>query len=154
MKTTNIFLIVILFSISLFVSACNSTGYEIEVVEDDSQPSNTAGNETRQPAGVQSDPGKENSTLDNSTKEENKNSETVLSKTYTIQIGAFTNEIHAKEFLAKAKSTVGYELNYSNIGGLYKIRTAVFNSIPEAVSALEKIKSSGYTDSFITETSK
>ncbi len=155
MKSKNIFFAAALFSATLLIASCNDTGYEIETVEDNNPSLKT---DTQQQAGTLNSSEKENTGRENkeeiSNKEIKKEEPREVSKLYVIPIGAFTNESGARGFLDKAKISLSYDLNYYNMGGLYKIRTGVFNSIPDAVSALEKIKSYGYTDSFITESGK
>lgn len=137
MKTSNVVLSSVLFSFSFIIFSCDNTSYEIETIEDDAPIVKTAVIDTQQPAGIQAAEIKEIKISENPV------------GLYTIQIGAFRNELNARECLEKAKSSLDIELNYVQLDGLFKLRTKTFNSSQEAESELKKIISLGFAGSFV-----
>jgi cell division protein FtsN len=75
----------------------------------------------------------------------------VVAKEYAVQIGAFSNESNAISFMRKAKNRLQDEIYYKDVQGLYKVRIGNFNSKTEALSMLEKMISTGFSDSFVVE---
>lgn len=76
----------------------------------------------------------------------------VVSKNYVVQIGAFSEEINADKYTKKAKMTYpGEEIYYKDIDGLFKVRLGNFDSKTDAIRMMEKLKSTGFTDSFVVE---
>lgn len=136
------FIIVFLIT-GLVYTGCNSPIYEIVEVEE--------------PIEIKEEPKQEIppvSDIKEDTKpSENKFSEkNVISKSYIIQIGAFSDEKNADRYFDKAKQKFdGMDLSVKNIEGLYKIRLAGFNSRDEAISFLQKTKDAGFNDSFVVE---
>ena len=138
MKTLNAVTIAILFSFSFILCSCNSTGYEIEIVEVETPPVKTPVIDAQQqPAGIQN-------TEVNEIKTPEKQD-----RFFTIQIGAFKNEHNAEEYLDKAKSSFNFEVTYVQVDGLFKLRTRTFNSSQEAESVLQKVIALGFADSFV-----
>jgi cell division septation protein DedD len=76
----------------------------------------------------------------------------LVSKTYSIQIGAFNQENNASQFTDNARNILsGQEIYYKDIEGLYKVRLGNFTSKAEAIAFLGKIQENGFSDSFIVE---
>ncbi len=76
----------------------------------------------------------------------------IMSKTYSIQIGAFNNEDNASNFTDNARNSLsGQDIYYKNIEGLYKVRLGNFNNRGDAIVFLGKIQEKGFSDSFIIE---
>jgi cell division protein FtsN len=148
MKKIKILRAAIILSLSLFVYACNNVGYEIET-EDAGQTGNTTNNDNPNQQVIKNTPTEDNSTVTN-----NESPKQIPVKTYTIQIGAFTNELSAEKFSEKAKTSLNIEINSLKIGGWIKIKAGLFNSISDAEAELEKVREEGYPDSFISETGK
>lgn len=147
MKTKYTTIIIILLFLTLAICSCNSTGYEIETVENNDPQVNTdnsAGKQVVQPAIEDTIPA-------NISDSQNKNQNNSY-KLYSIQIGAFSNSDFANTYTEKAKRVLNLEIINTFDNGLYKIKTGTFNNIKDASLALEKIKSLGYNDSFITGT--
>jgi septal ring-binding cell division protein DamX len=146
MKTKNSIIIIVSFFLALVIYSCNSTGYEIETIENNDPTVNTdnsAGKQLVQPAIEDTIPA-------NMSDSQNKDLPNNLYKIFTIQIGAFSNSDFANTYTEKAKRVLNLEIISTFDNGLYKIKTGTFNNIKDASLALEKIKSQGYTDSFIT----
>lgn len=133
----------ILLVAGLFYAGCNSPIYEIVEVEEPIEIKE----EPKQEIPPVSDIKEDTKPSDNKFSEKN-----VISKSYIIQIGAFSDEKNADRYYDKAKQRFeGMDLSVKNIEGLYKIRLAGFNSRDEAISFLQKAKDAGFGDSFVLE---
>lgn len=73
---------------------------------------------------------------------------------FSVQIGAFENESNAADFTARAKEVLDFHINFYFIDGLYKVRLDDFKDKDEAISILNKVITSGYSNAFIIETSE
>lgn len=125
----------------LFYTGCNSSIYEIVEVE---EPIEEIKEEVKPPV----------TEIKEDTKPpENKFSEkNVVSRTYVVQIGAFTDEENAERYSGSAKNKIsGYDITVKNIEGLYKIRLGSFTTKEEAISILNMAKNAGFGDSFVVE---
>lgn len=144
MKIKTLYISVLALILWIF-SSCNSTGYEIEEVEDYSDSTvissrNEIKQEVEQPkVEIKTDP------------VEKKSPEITESKIYIVQVGAFENEYNAAAFTNKIKNELNISISYKLINGLFKVRTVEFTRIDDAASLLSKIKESGYEDAFITD---
>lgn len=142
-------LILIVFSMICF-SGCESTLYVIEEVEevvpDDikSPPDSTIAAKTDS-SEIKEDLKSER------IKEEKAADKDVVSREYAIQLGAFSNEQNAINFLSKAKGKISEDVYYKEVQGLFKVRIGKLGSKSEALSMLEKVISYGFTDSFLVE---
>lgn len=150
MKIKILYASLTIFLLWLFTS-CNSTGYEIEEVEDDSDTSiiasrNEIKQEIEQPKNeIKSDP---------SVKKENENTTYKTEpQFYTIQFGAFNKESNAVLFTEKVKATLNISVTYTLINGMYKVRTGQYSNLDEAILLLSKVKDSGF-EAFITKVNK
>lgn len=127
----------------VFYSGCNSTIYEIIEVE---EPVEIKPEKTEVPD-IKEDITEEPKITDNKFTDKQ-----LMTKTFAIQIGAFNSEVNATGFTDKAKKSLkGQDIYVKNIEGLYKVRLGNFNSKEEAISLLEKIQGSGFSDSFVVE---
>jgi len=152
MKKTKIIRVAIILSLSLFVYACNNVGYEIETSDEGGQTGNTTNNDNPNQQVIKNTTPEDNSNT--ATENNNESPKQIPVKTYSIQIGAFTNEVSAQKFSDKAKASLNIEINALNIGGWIKVKAGLFNSITDAEAELEKVRAEGYPDSFISETGK
>jgi cell division protein FtsN len=124
----------------LFYNGCNSAIYEIVEVEEPVEIKE----EVKQPV---SEIKEESKPIENKFSEKQ-----VVSRTYVIQIGAFTDESNALKFTNSAKSKLnGQEIYYKDIDGLFKVRLGGFGSKEEALSFLSNAKNAGFADSFVVE---
>jgi cell division septation protein DedD len=131
------------------MNSCNSTPYEIEEVDEYSDTSvTTSQNEIKQEVEqpkveIKTETGPVEKTdtkiSDNSTEPQS----------FIIQLGAFDKERNARELTKKVKEMFNFDISYSFINGLYKVRTGVFSSKDEAVLTLSKVKVIVH-DAFIT----
>jgi len=143
-------LIFSLFNCLFFIvlTGCNSTGYEIEEFIDPAVTLKTAANTEikkdleLQAAEIKVEKGGVES------------EEKVISKLFSIQIGAFEKEKNAEEFTTNAKNKLQYGFFYEFSGGLYKVRSANFSSESNTGPIISKIRDAGYIDSFMVEVSK
>ena len=138
MKYLSLFVVFSFFSFLYY--SCSSTSYDLENVEEEPDTIHIASNseikqEVEQP---KLEIIEEPSTL---LKAENVK--------FTIQIGAYQFESNAMSVMNKAKALFNYDINYYYAGGLYKVRLGVFDSRADALTVLNKIQSTGFTDSFI-----
>lgn len=152
MKTSKLILAGIAFSLSLFSYACNNVGYEIETTEDENPSVYPVDSETHNQPFVQNTANTANSNSPSAANDET--AITKSGKSYTIQIGAFSNELSAQDYSYNARTSLNLDVNYLKIGELYKIRVGTFTSISEALVALDNIRQNGYKDSFISEINK
>jgi len=127
--------------IALFIyTGCNSSIYEIveveetvEVKEELKLPEADIKEDTKPPEGKI-------------------NESQVVSRNYVVQIGAFSDELNAEKFTTTAKENLGgEEIYYKDIDGLFKVRLGNFSSRTDAIAKMQKLKESGYTDSFVVE---
>lgn len=152
MKKTKIFLIITSFYVYLFIQGCNNTGYEIE-----ESTSSDAQTKNEQSAGIQPKKPTAENLPDAPHRTDNQKSETtntIENKLYTIQIGAYSTEDRAAQIGKEASLQTGLAVSYFKVSGLCKIRIGSFSSSEEAAQFLEKVRSAGYKDSFITVQSK
>lgn len=136
---------ILFFSAFVFLCSCNSESYDkeeesveapktetkTEIKEDVEQPKNEIKQEIN--------------------KDISKKDLKVSPRTYTIQLGAFSNESNAKDFLSYAQSKLDYSINYYQIEGLYKVRVGSFNNVSDARAVLVKVRDVGFADSFMTD---
>jgi len=125
-----------------FLAGCNSKAYEIEEVEDTTSTTPTA--EIKQE-------------IEKSKSEIKEETTKVPKKTimiYSIQIGAFEEESNAIDFTASSKKILNYDINFSLIEGLYKVRFGNYYDKDEVNSILDKVKNLGFSDAFIIQTTK
>jgi len=137
-STTGYLVIFILFA---FYTGCNSPIYEIVEVE---EPIEEIKEEAKPPV----------TEIKEDTKPpENKFSEkNVISRTYVVQIGAFTDEVNAERYTGTARNKLSnYDITVKNIDGLYKIRLGSFTTKEEALDILNTAKNAGFSDSFVVE---
>ncbi len=137
-RTKWLFTVMLLFGI---YTGCNSPIYEIVEVE---EPIEEIKEEVKPPV----------TEIKEDTKPpENKFSEkNVVSRTYVVQIGAFTDEVNAERYSGTAKNKLsGYDITVKNIEGLYKIRLGSFQTKEEALNILNTAKNAGFSDSFVVE---
>lgn len=121
-------------------NGCNSAIYEIVEVEETVEIKQ----EVKQPV---SEIKEDTKPIDNKFSEKQ-----VVSRTYVIQIGAFTDEENAEKFTRLAKNKLnGQEIYYKDIDGLYKVRLGSFNSKEDAIGYLTSAKNAGFQDSFVVE---
>jgi len=73
---------------------------------------------------------------------------------YTVQIGAYSNESNFQRFYENAKINLGDAVFYKVTGDIYRIQIGEFNSKSEALQLLEKVKALGYNDAFVLTTKK
>lgn len=149
-QTKSLYIIFLSFLFWIFTS-CNSTGYEIEEVENNSDSSLfTSQNEIKQEI-VQPNIEIKNDPV------EIKNPDITINKNetglYTVQLGAFIDEANALAFSNKVKIVLNINVSSSLINGLFKVRTAEFTNKKDASILLDKIKASGF-DGFITNPEK
>lgn len=124
----------------LTYNGCNSAIYEIVEVEEPVEIKQ----ETKQPV---SEIKEDTKPIDNKFSEKQ-----VVSRTYVIQIGAFTDEDNAEKFTNSAKNKLsGQEIYYKDIDGLYKVRLGSFSSKEDAIGFLSNAKNAGFPDSFVVE---
>ena len=128
----------------MFIYSCNDTGYEIQEHELTEAPKTETKPEIKQ------DVEQPKSDI----KQEINREKKVISKQYTIQIGAFSNETNAIELKNRAGKSLNFEVTYVLINGLYKVRAGEFTSKSDAISNIEEIVQAGYKDPFITELNK
>lgn len=136
------FAVVILSLALVCIYSCNSKGYEI--VEEnyiDTVAANSSKAEIKRDIDVPK----------NEIRQERASRKMVI---YTIQIGAFENESNAADFTAKAKEVLDFHINFYFIDGLYKVRLDDFKDKGDAISILNKVIGSGYSDAFIIEVSE
>jgi cell division protein FtsN len=137
-RTTGFLVLIFLFAL---YTGCNSAIYEIVEVE---EPIEEIKEEVKPPV----------TEIKEDTKPpENKFSEkNVVSRTYVVQIGAFTDEENAERYSGSAKNKIsGYDITVKNIEGLYKIRLGSFATKEEAINILNMAKNAGFGDSFVVE---
>jgi cell division protein FtsN len=127
--------------IALFNFYCSSTSYDMEEVEYKDTVRTTKRTEVKQ----------DTETPETEIKEEPVEIQPPVTKEYAIQIGAFQEESHAIETMNKAKERFSYKVNYILMGGLFKVRLGEFNSLPDALATIGRIKEAGFFDSFIVE---
>jgi cell division septation protein DedD len=76
-----------------------------------------------------------------------------LSKSYSVQIGAFNEEEYISNFVENAKEILKIkDIDYKKVDGMYKIRIGSFSSLEDAAVVLNKIFDRGFTDTFVVET--
>ncbi|RPI18047.1 MAG: SPOR domain-containing protein [Ignavibacteriae bacterium] len=147
MKIKILYVSAIVFSLWIFGS-CNSTGYEIEEVDDYSDSSiiaskNEIKQEVEQPKiEIITDPAIKNETEST----ENK----TAPQLFIVQFGAFVYESNALSYTRKIKDVLKINVYCNLINGMYKVRTDKFNSRNEADLVLAKVKELGY-EGFITD---
>jgi len=136
----------------IFLTGCNSTTYDIIEVEEvvtepvSKKPDTIATNE------FTSTDIKQDLKPDSKLNETSLGDKQLVSKSYTVQIGAFINESNAVKYLNSANKKIPGEFYYKQIEGLFKIRIGNYNQKSEAYDMLEKLHSYGFSDSFIIET--
>ena len=64
-------------------------------------------------------------------------------KNYSIQLGAFANEINAREFTKKVINNFDIDISSYVISGLYKIRTGSYGQ-DEALEMVKKIRNTAF----------
>jgi len=141
MKAYLLDVFIILFLVS-FLCGCNSKSYEIEEEIDSSLV--TSKPEIKQDL--------EEPKLE--IKEETKQVPKVASVSYTIQLGAFSQEANSLEFVKNAKQNLTGDVYTRLINGLYKVRYGSYNTKEEAISNLNTVRDLGYDDAFIIEIKK
>jgi cell division protein FtsN len=129
---------------ALFSFYCNSTSYDLEEVEYKDTVKTTKTTEVKQ----------DTESPETEIKEEPVEIQPPVTKEYAIQIGAFQEESHAIEIMNKAKEMFSYNVNYILMGGLFKVRLGHFNSLPDALTVIGRVKDAGFLDSFIVELNK
>jgi len=160
MKTNRIFHLAIPLLFSVYFYACDAGGYQIIEIPIDSSQYPTANNDVISPD-TQQGPEIQTQTAGNNITSEaipidskviqSSSGSNLPEKVLTIQLGAFASESSAKTFSDNAAGTLGINVNYEKINGLYKVRAGTFNSLSDALTALDRVKSSGFKDGFIIE---
>ena len=89
--------------------------------------------------------------------ETSKTSKTVekksITKSYSVQIGAFNEEEYISNFVENAKEILKIQdIDYKKVDGMYKIRIGSYSSLEDAAMALNKIFDKGFSDTFVVET--
>jgi cell division protein FtsN len=134
-------LTIILLSMLVLGYSCNSSGYGIE------KDSNTEAPKTETRTEIKQDIEQPKAEI-----KQEINKETItLSKSYTVQIGAFRVESNAKVYSENARKLLNLGISYIQIDGLYKVRVGHFNSKSEALLTVSQIKAAGFDDFFISE---
>lgn len=128
----------------LQLAGCNSSIYEIVEVEEPVEIKE----EVKPPVAETQEEIKEEPKLpDNKFTDKQ-----VVSKNYVVQIGAFSEELNASKYTRKAKQSYpGEDIYYKDIDGLFKVRLGNFDSKTDAITMMEKLKSTGFPDSFVVE---
>jgi cell division protein FtsN len=124
-----------------FFFSCSSTSYDSEEVEKIDTVAAPHKTDLKRETEVQKP----------EIKEEPVDIQPKIQKKFAIQIGAFQLESNAIEVMSKAQSLLSYKIYYKLLSGLYKVRLGEFDSIPEALTIIDTIKNSGFSDSFIVE---
>lgn len=133
----------------LYITGCSSSTYEIEEVEEPVEITQTSSGDSALSVNAETEI-KDN--LKQDIKKESKfNDKQIVSKVYSIQLGAFNFESNASNFTKKAKSLVNQEIYYKNVEGLYKVRLGNFEALSDAVNLLSQLKNLGFNDCFIVE---
>jgi len=164
MKTKRTLYLLISLLFTVYFYACDASGYEISEVPDDSPHYDATSIDSNSPLSQQKSAeiptpakgnfvSKESANIDAKIVQSSSGSK-LPEKVFTIQIGAFTNEVSAQSLSENAAGTIGSTVNLEKIGGLYKVRCGAYNSLSDAIAALDKVKSSGFKDCFITEKGK
>lgn len=148
LKSTPIFFAVI-FVFTL--CSCRSTSYDYEEVEEEYveipvSKTDNAGVDSKNQDVSYSESSQKETVLKESVSKESSGA-----VSYTVQIGAFTNEQNATEYFNKAKSKLPYDITMKNINGLYKLRIGNFANRDEAYKMLDKIRELGFDDSFMVK---
>ncbi len=121
-------------------AGCNSTGYTIVEIEEPVEIKT----ELKQPVS--------DLKVDTKPTETKFTDKQMVSRTYSIQLGAFTMEDNARKFTNGAKNSISsHDIYYKDIDGLYKVRLGSFSSITDAAAILENLKQAGFGDSFVVE---
>ena len=133
-----------------YFSACDSSSYEMEDVDIPKDTSRiTRYNEIKQEVEKPKPEIKE---------EAQKLEPTVGSNApqvnYTVQIGAYEVESNAQDMLNKARSYFSSDAYFDLDDNMYKVRIGKVSSTNEALLLLDKIKSAGFYDAFITKVDK
>ncbi|HJY63991.1 MAG TPA: SPOR domain-containing protein [Ignavibacteria bacterium] len=142
---------ILLLPLFLFILGCNSTIYDIVEIE---EPVTEPVSKTTDTNLITDN---RNSEIKQDLKPESKLNETkfsdkqLVSKHYTIQIGAFLNESNAVKYLNDVKRDFSEEIYYKEFEGLYKVRIGNFKLKTEAMELIVKLQNYGFSDSFIVE---
>ena len=69
---------------------------------------------------------------------------------FAIQLGAFSNEENAQEFITELKNSLGLSFYIDTEDELFKVRTGNFSNLPEAEKHMEGLKEKGW-NCFVVE---
>ena len=132
----------------IYLTGCNSSTYEIEEIE---EPVDVT-QQSVDTAATSNSVSEIKETISQDIKNESKFSDKqIISKVYSVQLGAFKVESNAVNLNKKAKSMVTQEIYYKNVEGMYKVRAGSFNSVSDAADMLQQAKNLGFNDSFVVE---
>ncbi len=126
---------------------CNSTIYDIEEIEEKVEVTSTQDTSLYS----QNNEIKEDLKTDTKILENKFTDKQVVAHVYAVQIGAFLDENNASAFTNVAKKEIDQSVYYKSYGGLFKVRIGSYSNLSEAIKLLDKLKNSGYSDSFIVE---